>query len=235
MEKQTITFIFNLIAGPGCGKTTMCAQLFVKLKLLGFVVEYVQEHAKNLVWKKDFETLNNQYMVTKTQYDLLKQIDGKVEFILTDGPIVNALFYNRFNAGNTSNVDKTEQFILKCHSEFNNINIFLERGNFTYEQAGRIQTEEQSKEIDVILKHLLKANNIPFKCFKSDIHNTNGIIAEILIQANKQKKLNNKDDEQIYGPFSISNHALATQKKLLKKCNEANQYNIKSSDFFAKH
>ncbi|AYV76189.1 MAG: hypothetical protein Terrestrivirus5_11 [Terrestrivirus sp.] len=226
MEKQTKTFIINLIAGPGCGKTTMCAQLFVKLKLLGFVVEYVQEHAKNLVWKKDFETLNNQYMVTKTQYDLLKQIDGKVEFVVTDAFIGHGLYYNLYNKGNTSNVDKTEKFILKCYSEFNNINIFLERGNFGFEQAGRIQTEDESREIDVILKHLLKANNIPFKCFKSDIHNTNGIITEILIQANKQKKLNNQDDEQVYGPFSISNRALVTQKKLLKKYNDATQDNV---------
>jgi hypothetical protein len=188
VEKERRTYVINFISGPGNGKTTMSAYLFVKLKLQRFVTEYIGEYAKTLVWKKDYETLNNQYYVTKTQYDLLKQMNGTVDIIVTDGPLLHGLYYNRHNKDNNSNIDKTEQFILKCHNEFRNINIFLERGNFAYEKQGRIQSEDESKEIDVILKHMLKACKIPSKSFVSGIENIDQIIAYVTSVINEQNK-----------------------------------------------
>lgn len=174
------TYLINFISGPGSGKTTMCALIFANLKLKGFVAEYVQEYAKTLVWTKNFETLNNQYHVTQTQYTLLKMINGQVDFILTDGPIPQALYYNRHNLDNTSNIEKTEKLIIDSYNKFNNINIFLDRGDFVYEQQGRIQTEEESKEIDFILKHMLKQHSIPFTIFKSTPENVEPIVNYII-------------------------------------------------------
>jgi len=165
MNKKT--YIINLIGGPSIGKTTLCALIFAKLKLKKYIVEYVQEFAKTLVWTKNFDILNNQYYVTQHQYNLLKQINGKVDFIVTDGALINGIYYNLHNKDNISNVDKTQKFIIDCHHQFNNINIFLSRGNFEYETQGRLQTEEEAKEIDTILKHLLKQNNIDFVVFDS--------------------------------------------------------------------
>lgn len=173
MSKKT--HVINFISGPSAGKTTLSALLFSKLKLHKnkFIVEYVQEYAKQLVWTKQFDILNNQYYVTDYQYKLLKQIDGNVDFIVTDGPLVQGLYYNMHNKDNISNVEKTENYILKCFSEFNNINIFLNRGNHEYETQGRLQTEEESKEIDVILKHLLKRNNIKYATFDANADEEN--------------------------------------------------------------
>ncbi|VBB19045.1 AAA domain protein [Yasminevirus sp. GU-2018] len=179
-EKGHQTYIINLIGGPGCGKSVLAAKLFIELKLRNYSVEYVAEYAKMLTWTKDFESLNNQYMLTKKQFDLFKKIDGAVDFIITDGPLVHGLYYNRHNRDNTSNIDKTEDFILKCHSEFRNINIFLKRGEFAYEKAGRIQTEEQAQEIDVVLKHVLKQNSVPFTVFESDIHKSEKIVDHVM-------------------------------------------------------
>jgi len=162
-----ITYLINIIAGPGAGKTTIAALLFANLKLRGYVTEYVQEFAKNLVWLRDFNKLNNQYYVSCKQYMLLKQIDGQVDFIITDGTILHGLYYNRHNRDNTSNIEKTEEFILNCHNEFKNINIFLDRHGFKYETQDRLQTEEEAKEIDIIIKHMLKQNNIPYVTFTS--------------------------------------------------------------------
>jgi len=164
------TYIINLIGGPGIGKSTLSALIYAELKMHPnkYIVEYVQEYAKHLVWTKNFDVLNNQYYVTQYQYKLLKQMNGEVDFIVTDGPLCQGLYYNVYNKDNISNVDKTEKFILQSHREFNNINIFLKRGSFEYEVQGRLQTEEESKEIDVILKHLLKQNNIEFKEFDVD-------------------------------------------------------------------
>lgn len=188
-QMSKTTYIINLIGGPSCGKTTLCALLFAKLKMKKFVAEYVQEYAKNLVWTKDFDTLNNQYLVTKTQYNLFKQINGTVDFIVTDGCLCHGLYYNLYNKDNISNVQKTQQYILDCFNEFNNINIFLERGEFEYETQGRLQTEDESKDIDVILKHLLKQSNIDFKMFKADSsdENINSIIDHIIEKVNYDK------------------------------------------------
>ena len=71
------TYVINIIGGPGIGKTTISALLFANLKIKGYICEYVQEFAKKLVWLKDYDTLNNQFFVSKEQYTLLKQIDGQ--------------------------------------------------------------------------------------------------------------------------------------------------------------
>jgi hypothetical protein len=170
------TYVVNLIGGPCCGKTTMCALLFAQLKLRGYIIEYVQEYAKHLVWTKDYDTLNNQYHVTRTQYRLFKQINGNVDIIITDGTLLHGLYYNQYNPNNTSNVDKTEELIINCYNEFKNINIFLDRGSFKYEQEGRIETEEQSLKIDVILKELLNKFNIPYTIFKSSVSEIDNMI-----------------------------------------------------------
>ena len=172
---MTKTYIINLIGGPGIGKSTLSALIYAKLKINKnkYTVEYVQEYAKQLVWMQEFDILNNQYYVTQRQYKLLKQMTGKVDFVITDGPIIQGLYYNLHNQDNISDKDKTQQFILQSNSQFNNINIFLNRGPYEYESQGRLQSEEEAKEIDVILKHLLKQNNVEFKIFEANSNDNN--------------------------------------------------------------
>lgn len=165
---EKTTHIINFISGPGAGKTTLSALLFAKLKIEGYTCEYVQEYAKTLVWTKDFDTLNNQYLVSKHQSELLNQINGKVDFIITDGPLIHGVYYNKYNKDNICNIEKTEQFILDNFRCFNNINIVLKRSDRPYEQQGRIQTEEESRDIDAILRHIMRINGIPFQEFAGD-------------------------------------------------------------------
>lgn len=177
------TFVINIIGAPGVGKTTISALLFAKLKLCGYVCEYVQEYAKKLVWMKDFDTLNNQYHVTKKQFELLQQINGHVDFIVTDGPLIHGIYYNKYNKDNISNIDKTEKYILDCFNKFNNINIVLDRidrVNRKYETEGRIQTEDEAKDIDIVLKHLLKINLIKYKNYPAEENSIQNIIDFII-------------------------------------------------------
>ena len=156
------TKVVNFIGGPGIGKTTLCALIFAELKKKGFIVEYVQEYAKHLVWTKDFELLNNQYFVSQTQFKLLDKINGQVQFILTDGPIIQGVYYNKYNPDNMSNVQKVEKYIINSHNKFNNINILLKRGKHKYEEQGRLQNEKEAIEIDNILKNILDENNLKY-------------------------------------------------------------------------
>lgn len=45
------TTVINLIGSPGTGKSTIAAELFARMKWLGFDVELVSEYAKELVWE----------------------------------------------------------------------------------------------------------------------------------------------------------------------------------------
>ena len=162
------TSIINIIGGPGAGKTLWSAILFSQLKLKERLAEYVNEYAKKLVWLKDFETLNNQHLVSIKQMRLLKAMDGKVQFVVTDACLLHGVYYNKFNPDNVSNVEKTEKLILDWFNLFNNINIFLVRGSHQYEQAGRYQSETEAREIDAHMEDILIQNQVKYMRFNPD-------------------------------------------------------------------
>lgn len=147
--------------------TVTCALLFARLKIkTNYSIEYIQEVAKSLVWEEDFELLDNQYWVSTKQYRLLNSLQNKLDLIITDGCLLHGIYYNRNNENNVSNVQKTEDFIKSSFDKFNNINIFLERSPaLEYEQAGRYQTEEEAKSIDLFFKTYLDQHQIPYQSF----------------------------------------------------------------------
>lgn len=170
------THIVNIISGPSSGKSLIAALLFAELKIAGKCTELVQEYAKKLVWLEDWETLNNQHHVSTKQFRLMKSICGSVEYIVTDGSLFHGIHYNRSNTENISDVAKTENKILEYFHSMNNINIFLKRGNFEYEQAGRTQTFEEAKEIDDSLLNLLNLHGIEYKVFESNRESIQSIV-----------------------------------------------------------
>lgn len=163
------TRVVNLVAGPCAGKTVVSALLFAHLKKAGYLTEFAQEYAKDLVWQERFDELDNQYHVSTQQYRKFKSMVGKVEFIVTDGSLIHGLYYNRHNPTNVCDVDKTEKKILEYHNEFENIVIFVERGNFPFEQAGRQQNEAESKSIDTEIKNILLRHNISYITFRNGV------------------------------------------------------------------
>lgn len=161
--QQKKSIVINFVGGPGSGKTALCCLLFAELKMQGLCVEYVPEVAKNLVWTKQFDLLNNQHYVTMRQYEILQAVNGKVDFILTDGPLVHGIYYNRHNKDNYCDVDKVEKIIIEKMSSMNNIFIHVSKGDFPYEQAGRLETESESEVIGLEIMRILDILNLPYK------------------------------------------------------------------------
>lgn len=175
-----MSFVINFISGPSTGKSVMTSLIFAKMKMKGYNVEIVPEYAKQLVWTEEFDLLNNQYHVSYYQNKLLKALDGKTDFIVTDGCLLHGLVYNMINTNNTSDKDKTKKAILDWFNSSKNINIYLERNpNIKYEQEGRIQTKEEATHIDNLLKFQLFDNKIDYVSFISSEENVDSIIAHI--------------------------------------------------------
>ena len=172
--------LINFVGAPSAGKSMMAALTFVKLKSKHNSSEYVQEFAKQLVWAERYEDLKNQWYVSKKQYEMLRAVYGKVDYLVTDSPLLLGLHYNRYESNNICDIKKTEEMILSKMLEFNNIYIFLKKnkGN-PYEKTGRIHTEEQSVEIEKNLKMMLDEFNLKYLEIESDLNNIDKIMEYI--------------------------------------------------------
>lgn len=172
----------NFIGGPSCGKSLISALTFVELKRRHLNAEMVQEYAKMLIYKEEYEMLNCQWMVSFEQYKMLKALNNKVEYICCDSPLFLGLFYNRYHPRNICDVKKTEEMIKEKMYELNrNIYIFLERNDkYPFEKEGRIHGEDESKMIDVLMKNILDEVGIEYISVKSDISSVDKIIQYIL-------------------------------------------------------
>lgn len=179
----------NIIAGPGAGKTTLAIELTHILKKAEASVEYVSEYAKELVWARNTDRLNNQYLVTKKQGDRMRVLDGQVEHIVTDSPVFLGLAYNHFNPNNVSNQTKVEEYIAKYDSECAyRLDVFLHRAtNKEFESEGRIHDLKESQKIDKYLFNRLDRRGETFVEIFDAHHDENArLILEKLTECKKQ-------------------------------------------------
>lgn len=153
--------VINLFAGPGAGKSTTAAGLFFLMKLKGYKVELIIEYAKELVYNEDWETLANQELVTKEQNRRQERLLGKVDYAITDSPLLLGLIYGQ----NLS--DDLKNKILGYFNYYENINFFKARLK-PYAQYGRNQNEEEAKEKDREIGALLAAHDIKYNLLVAD-------------------------------------------------------------------
>lgn len=181
-----MTIVVNFVAGCGAGKSLMTALTFSELKMMHLNVELVQEYAKQLVWQNRLDELDNQFSVTKNQYNMIKALQDKVDYIVCDSPLIVGLFYNFYSKTNVSNVEKTRDMILNKMKEFHNVYIFLERNpEYPFSQEGRLQTEIQAKEIDKQMKDLLHEYNIDYLSIISSKDSIKEIVEYIFSKKNE--------------------------------------------------
>lgn len=170
--KQT-TYI-NFIGGPGIGKSTSAAELFVKMKQAKLDVELVTEVAKDFVWENRKDTLSYQPYVTSKQFRNLYRLHGKVDYVVTDASILNGLFY-------AENKPSTlHGYILSLHNEMLQpaTNILLDRV-VSYDDNGRLQTEQNALSVDTKIKKTLVLHSIPYKVI-NPINIKNMLVDDIL-------------------------------------------------------
>lgn len=155
-----MTKYINLFGGPGVGKSTTAAAIFVEMKRRGMNVELVTEVAKDFVWEGRMKTLDIQPYVTIKQFRNLYRLKGKVDYVITDAPILLGCIYADKYAPTLPASYK--QLIVDLHKQEldPSVNIVLER-LFDYDSNGRYQSEEEALQLDRDIQNILDTNNIP--------------------------------------------------------------------------
>ncbi len=149
--------IINFFGGPGTGKSTTAARLFSDMKVTGVNCELVTEYAKEMVWEDRHNIFQDQLYLLAKQNRKLLRLQNKVDYVLTDSPILlNTIYMVENGYEQTLN-----QLILEVFNSYDNINILLNRTH-EYQEVGRYQTEQQSDELSSDIKKLLQLHNVPF-------------------------------------------------------------------------
>lgn len=161
------SLIVNFFGGPGIGKSTQSAGLFTEMKKQHMDVELTYEFPKIVAWEENYSAVKDQFYITANQHRNISRLYGKVKYIIVDSPIILGMVYKeRYN-------DKPEypamfydetfdQFIISLFKKYNSLNILLKRDDSTYDENGRFQNLQESKEIDNDIRQKLLDNDLPF-------------------------------------------------------------------------
>ncbi len=174
------TIFINLFGGPGIGKSTLCAMIFSDLKTRGIDCEMALEYAKDVIWEESFRKLSNQIYIFGKQHNRLHRLNGKVDVVITDSPLLNSIIYD------DSQNPQLKELILTEFKKLNTLNFFIDRG-FEYIQNGRIQDSEQALQKDIDYKHLVDENDIQYKHVKIGNKSVSIIMEEILTKLRNDK------------------------------------------------
>lgn len=168
MKRNTI--VINIAGGPGTGKTTIAAELFSKLKEKGYEVENVSEFAKELVWEGRNEAFDDRLYMHGEQNHRLMQMNGKLDYIITDSPLFLTAVYNDYYLKDKfpkSYNQMIENVTYETFKLYNNKTYLLER-NTNYKIVGRRENKNTAKQIDEALIKYLDKNKIKYKKLSLD-------------------------------------------------------------------
>ena len=143
------------------------------MKQQGINCEMAREFAKDVVWERNFSVLQDQIYVFGEQQHRLRRLKGKVDYIITDSPLLLSLFYGK----HLSEAFKT--LVLEEHHRYDNINIYLNRVK-PYNPNGRTQTEEEAQAVDVAIGDILDSNLIDYQEVVADKTAAQIILSRVL-------------------------------------------------------
>lgn len=156
-----MTKVINLYGAPGSGKSTIATGLFYHIKMAGLNVELACEYVKSKLFEENTYVFKDQLYCFAKQQKKLRELDGKVDFIITDSPLLMSLIYNQ------TEVPLFNDLVVQYYNNYDNMNFLLKR-NHTYHTEGRIQTEHESDVVGEELEEYLKKYNIVYKTLPSN-------------------------------------------------------------------
>lgn len=150
-HNQKLTVV-NLFAGPGAGKSAL-AHVVTGLAMVKYHdVQYVHEYAKEVVWNDhgrvegeyDSSPFTEQDWMLAHQNQLLRRlVPRSIDLAITDTSILLGAIY-----APEWYPESFTPFLLDVYHSYNNINIFVDRGDIPFQTEGRNQGKEASIEKD---------------------------------------------------------------------------------------
>ena len=163
-----MTKIINIFGAPGSGKSTLAFGLIYNLKMLGIEAELAHEWIKDKLYEGSPYPFHDQLFTFAQQNKKLRQLNNKVQYIVTDSPSVQCIAYVE------TEPPIYTQMALDYFNQYDNLNFFIERTH-KYQPTGRHQTEEQAQVVGDKIKNMLNELKIPYT-----VLNANEALAKIL-------------------------------------------------------
>jgi nicotinamide riboside kinase len=158
-----MTHVINLFSGAGAGKSTLAAALFSELKIRGLNVELVHEYIKSWAYEQRLPQQLDQLHILGMQSKSESLLYNKVDFIITDSPLLIIPFYEKLLTGRDIVKPAVFNFIKFAKSQgVRYHSFFLDRPE-NYNQTGRYQTKEEAQSIDKKMALWLTKNKVAFK------------------------------------------------------------------------
>lgn len=180
-----MTLVINMLGGSGVGKSTTAAGLYYQMKLNHMNVELVREYVKVLAWQGTKIGRFDQVNIFGEQCKLEHTLYGKVDYIVTDSPIILAPIYEIFYHNDSMMEEAALKFLSKSReSGIEQLNILLKR-NKPYDTKGRFQTEQEAISVDKLTFDFLNKYNISYSIVDGPEENRVTRIMELI--SDKQK------------------------------------------------
>lgn len=157
-----MTTVINLFGGSGIGKSTTAAHVYVEMKFAGKHVELVREYVKTWAWRGEKIGPFDQVYLLGKQARYESQLYGKVDYIVTDSPLLLCPIYEKYYTGKDIIGQAAINFLKDAEDKgVKHLNFLLTR-NKEFDPRGRYETLEQASQVDEAARQFLTDNNIPF-------------------------------------------------------------------------
>ena len=169
--------VVNLFGAPGSGKSTVAAGVFHVLKQRGYIVEYAQEYAKELVWEERGDLLADQLHILAQQNRRLMRVRNRVDVVVTDSPLLFSVVY-----APSDYPESFARYAFDLFRSYANLNFFLHRA-VPYQNVGRVHTADESVRIGQSMLSMLHAEDIPFEEMDGDTAAVERIVQRVAAES----------------------------------------------------
>lgn len=165
-----MTCLINLFGSSSAGKSSLMADLFNTLKLKGYSVEMCPEIIKQWAWDGIRPNKYDQYYLMGQEIKQQSRLLGKVEFVISDSPVMQNAFYNNYLNNKDNLYEPSRDYLNMVRLDGHKVLDYMLIRNKPFETTGRYQTEEESDLIAEKLQQYLVERGVQYIVLKGKDH-----------------------------------------------------------------